>query len=163
MKRTSWIVISITAAVMVMAPAASAASSSGYQSITAILGSDGNPAPPAAQERDYTSVAAVLGAPPSARSNDGGERDFTSISALVGGKDEPRTASPVEKSGYRSISSIVGPVELTPEQETAIARDSGFDWGDALVGAAVALGLVVISLVAMLILRRRRVFAESRV
>jgi hypothetical protein len=167
MNRTSWIVILVTALVMVVAPSAtSAANSSGYQSITAILGSDGNPASPPVQARDYSSPNAILGASVQPRSENRSDRDYTSITAILGGvKSQSETpTSPVEKPGYRSISSIVGPVEVTPERETSVVRErGGFDWGDAFVGAVAAVGLGLASVLTVSILRRRRrVLVQSR-
>jgi hypothetical protein len=51
-----------------------------------------------------------------------------------------------------------------PEQATTVVQESGgFDWGDALIGAASALGLMLISFATARELRRHRhVTAESQ-
>ena len=73
------------------------------------------------------------------------------------------TASPLESGSYRSLNSITGAESATPEATTVVTQSSGFEWDDALVGALGALGLVSISMVTVLAMRRHhRVTVESR-
>ena len=73
------------------------------------------------------------------------------------------TASPIESSDYRSLNSIVGAETAPPDATTVVTQSSGFEWDDALVGALGALGLVSISMVTVLAMRRHhRLTVESR-
>jgi hypothetical protein len=87
----------------------------------------------------------------------------SSINAILGSSRPDRAAQPVAASGFRSVNSIVG-TQPVPEQTTSVVRESsGFDWGDASIGAMVALFLVLISVVTVRELRRHgRVVVESR-
>jgi hypothetical protein len=74
-----------------------------------------------------------------------------------------RTGSPIENPGYQSLNSITGAEPVTPEATTVVTQSSGFEWDDALVGALGALGLVSISMVTVLAMRRHhRPTVESR-
>lgn len=63
---------------------------------------------------------------------------------------------------------VVQPQGTVPDrtalpQATVVSESSGFEWGDALVGALGALGLVSISMVTVLAMRRHhRLTVESR-
>ena len=189
MKHTSSIFVSLTGAAVALAVvAAPAGALRDSGSPNSIVGSNGTSASVPAPERDHSSLNAALGA----RSEDGAHRRserYTSISAILGGssqadrgtpqfwpsqarvRSERRhasessgpTSSRSAKPGYLSLNSIVGPVGTAPERAASVVRESsGFDWGDALVGAAAALGLAMISLATVRTLRRRRgIFAES--
>jgi hypothetical protein len=127
MKRTNTALKTIAMAGMALAISAGpAAASTGYPSITRSI-------PPAAAQHqaDYTSINGTLGAAPSnAASN-----------ATV----------------HSSLNSIVGAKQPAPDQAavTVVREDSGFNWGDAFVGAAGALALALLSLATVRTLRRR--------
>jgi hypothetical protein len=86
---------------------------------------------------------------------------LASINATLGAQPEP-TAATDSASTFRSVNSIVGSRPV-PEQTTTVVRaSSGFDWGDAFIGALVAFGLVLISVMTVRELRRHgRVAAGS--
>jgi hypothetical protein len=74
-----------------------------------------------------------------------------------------RTSSPLESTGYQSVSSVTGSDPVPPETTTVVTQSSGFEWDDALVGALGALGLVSISLATVFAMKRHhRLTAESR-
>jgi hypothetical protein len=112
---------------------------------------------------------AVAAGPAAARTDIGSTNDQVSSDPGVPFRVHPqgtvpdRTGSPIESAGYRSLNSITGAEPATPEATTVITQSSGFEWDDALVGALGALGLVSISMVTVLAMRRHhRVTVESR-
>jgi hypothetical protein len=117
---------------------------------------------------------AVVAGPATARtqisSSDPGSSDQVSSDPGVPFRVHPQgttpdrtTVSPLEGSGYRSLSSITGAEPASPEAATVVTQSSGFEWDDALVGALGALGLVSISLVTVGVMRRHhRLTVESR-
>jgi hypothetical protein len=115
-------------------------------------------------------AAALYGNSTPVRSSDTGasttqahQSGSSSINAILASSGSDRVAQPVAASGYRSVNSIVG-AQPVPEQTTSVVRESsGFDWGDASIGAMVALFLVLISVVTVRELRRHgRAMVESR-
>ena len=68
-----------------------------------------------------------------------------------------------QRANFQSLNASVAS-QPAPDVTTTVASDStGFDWGDAAIGAAVTLGLVLISLATVRELRRhRRVAVGSR-
>ena len=89
--------------------------------------------------------------------------DYASINGIVGDSLAGQAAAAHQRSNYQSLNASVASPSA-PAVTTTVASDStGFDWGDASIGAAVALGLVLISLAAVRELRRhRRVAIGSR-
>jgi hypothetical protein len=135
MKRTGTVFISIATAVAVMAIAsAPVAASTGYPSITRSI--TGAPGFAVAQKHqtDDSSINGTLHAP----------------------APKPKVGS--------SVSSIVGASESAAVPVTTVVRErSGFDWGDAFVGAGGALVLALMSLATAHVLRRHRTTLESHV
>jgi hypothetical protein len=154
----------------------------GQSSINATLGSQGSQDQ---AEGAHSSINATLDGSVPQRSNDGAVGVHSSINATLGpqgsrgqapsahssinavlGKSSPdRTPAPVESSGYRSISAIMGPGEpVADEGTTPVASEpTGFDWEAASAGAVTALGLALLSLATVRTLRRQgRVSVEPR-
>ena len=137
MKRTNAGLLSIAIVVAAMAiTAGSAMTSYGY--VSTVSGGDSGSSATKSQPAGHSSINATLG---SARS--------------------APTAATDTASTFGSVNSIVG-AQPVPEQTTTVVRaGSGFDWGDALIGALVAFGLVLISVVTVRELRRHGRIAES--
>jgi hypothetical protein len=118
-----------------------------------------------AQPRDYTSVNSVVGADSSERSPAHSvDSDPSSLGAVLATEPE-RPVQSSGSSGYRSANAIVGadglPQRSSPVVE--VREGDGFDWFDALIGALIASGLTLITLVAgRTVARHRRATAESR-
>jgi hypothetical protein len=78
--------------------------------------------------------------------------------------DRPVNATPVSATPIISSRPAVRPDDRTdirgpgvaPVPETIIVGDDGFDWGDAGIGAGMALGLVLLACGMLLLLRHRR-------
>jgi hypothetical protein len=118
---------------------------------------------PAMASDGYSSVAALTGDPAAEQStpSDG----YSSVTALTG---DPATERSVPPEGYSSVTSITGDPAadgIQPSPPAISAQDDGgFDWGDALIGAAVASGLLGLAFVgARSVARHRRATAEPRV
>jgi hypothetical protein len=117
---------------------------------------------PAAAITDYSSVNALTGdqtVQPYNRS-----KDYGSVTAISGGSS---TAQPGQPTGFRSLNAITGSgTEAAPQLPPSVqaSEESGFDWGDALIGALVASGLLSLAFVAARsVARHRRAAAGSRV
>jgi hypothetical protein len=81
------------------------------------------------------------------RSPDARDAGLTAISA-----QDLRSPDARDYAGGRYPATVAGPV---PVAETPTAPVAGFDWMDALVGAAAALGLVLLMTAGVLLVRRR--------
>ncbi len=144
MERTKRTRLGIVAgiAMLVAAPAAAASDNSiagsaesDYNSLTAITAGAGDLAGSA--ESDYNSLTAITaGAGDLAGS---AESDYNSLTAITAGADGSAATD-----AFGTVNSLVGSVEpvATPAAESA---EGGFDWGDALIGALVATGLVLLA------------------
>jgi hypothetical protein len=118
---------------------------------------------PAAAITDYSSVNALTGDQTVQPYNP--PKDYGSVTAIGGGSS---TAQPGQASGFRSLNSITSGsgTEATPQLLPSVQapEESGFDWGDALIGALVASGLLSLAFVAARsVARHRRAAAESHV
>jgi hypothetical protein len=100
-----------------------------------------------AMASDYSSVSATVGAPTQ------DEEGYSSPAALVGGDQAGDTGS-----AGGSLTAIMGSDGVgsapVPESTVAISSDS-FDWTDALIGAAVSLGLALTTFLLVGAMRRR--------
>jgi hypothetical protein len=112
---------------------------------------------------DYSSVTSLTGDPATERpsSSDG----YSSVSSLTG---DPATERPSSSDGYSSVTALTGDPATDGIQSSSPSvnaqSESGFDWGDALIGAAVASGLLGLAFVgARSVARHRRAAAEPRV
>jgi hypothetical protein len=120
-------------------------------------------AAPAMASDGYSSVTALTGDPATERS---GQPDgYGSVTALTGDPATERSARP---DGYSSLTSITGDPaaggSTQPSPSIDVRNDGGFDWGDALIGALVASGLLGLAFVAARsVARHRRAAAEPRV
>jgi hypothetical protein len=141
MTRTNTFLISVVAMVAMAFVAAPAMASDGYSSVSALTGD------PAA---------------PQSTSSDG----YSSVTALTG---DPATERSAQPDGYSSVASITGDpaadgVSPSPSISVDAQDESGFDWGDALIGGVVASGLLGLAFVgARSVARHRRATAEPRV
>jgi hypothetical protein len=70
------------------------------------------------------------------------------ITDTLGSNSQPKPTS-----GYRFITDTLAPGSSNPPATALVS--TGFDWGDAGVGAAATLGLVLLMLTGSLMLRRR--------
>jgi hypothetical protein len=140
MTPTNKIIISVVAALALALPALPAAASDGYSSVNALTGDPGT-------EQSIPS--------------DG----YTSVNAVTGDSGKQQSLQP---GGYSSVNAITGsgsdqsPHSL-PSPSVEVREESGFDWGDALIGALVASGLLAFAFVgARSVARHRRATAEPR-
>lgn len=153
MQRTKHALISILATVSVTALLAGSATASEYGSLNATLGSDRQASEQPAYPQDYTSASATL--------QDGGTRvspqpakALSSPAAILG---DGHTASSRASTDLGSPNAILGALGQPQGYAVPIAAsDGGFDWGDAMVGAAAAVGLVLLASGAAALSRRRR-------
>jgi hypothetical protein len=111
----------------------------------------------------YSSVSSLTGDPATERpsSSDG----YSSVSSLTG---DPATERPSSSDGYSSVTALTGDPATDGIQSSTPSMnaqdESGFDWVDALIGAAVASGLLGLAFVgARSVARHRRAAAEPRV
>jgi hypothetical protein len=155
MQRTKHALISILATVSVAVPLAGSATASEYSSLNATLGSDRQASEQPAYPQDYASASATL--------QDGGTRvslepgrvkAVSSPTAILGDGD---TASSRAGTGLGLPNAILGGRGQPQAYPVSIAASNGgFDWGDAMVGAAAAFGLVLLASGAAALSRRRR-------
>jgi hypothetical protein len=111
-----------------------------------------------------SSVASLTGDPaaPQSTSSSG----YSSVTALTG---DPATERSAQPDGYSSVASLTGDpaadgVPPSPSISVDAQDESGFDWGDALIGGVVASGLLGLAFVgARSVARHRRATAEPRV
>jgi len=74
--------------------------------------------------------------------------------------DVAELAARTEAKGYRAIASYQA--QLAPSPVTVPSRSSGFDWGDALIGAGITIGVLLLGAVAAIMVRRRQRLAPLR-
>jgi hypothetical protein len=121
-----------------------------------------------AMAADYSSVSALVGDQQSATA--GG---YSSPNAIVGATEAGQSVAGQSPADYSSVNAIVGerearesglgPAGVTSPVSSASAGSSGgFDWGDALIGAGVTLGLALTTAL-MLGMTRRRTRVEPGV
>ena len=74
-----------------------------------------------------------------------------------------QAAAAHQRANYQSVNAVVSDASAPDVTATAAGDSTGFDWGDALIGAGVALGLVLLSAATFHELRRhRRIAVGSR-
>jgi hypothetical protein len=103
---------------------------------------------------DYSRADAIAaGLEESSQSSSGS--DYSSLNATVPPVSEPST-------GYTSLNATTGP---SPNQPTfasgSPSANDGFQWGDAALGAGMALALVAFGGAALLTVRRRTTVSPS--
>jgi hypothetical protein len=140
MTRTNTFLISVAAMVTMAFAAAPVMASDGYSSVTSLTGDPATERPSSSD--GYSSVVSLTGDPATERS---GQPDgYSSVTALTG---DPAT------DGIQSSTPSINAQD-----------EGGFDWADALIGAAVASGLLGLAFVgARSVARHRRAAAEPRV
>jgi hypothetical protein len=165
MTRTSSTLILVLATLGAAIAAVPAMASDDYRSANSITG--GSSEQDQAVPRDYTSVNAAVGPDSSGLSPvSSADSDPSSLNAVLAISPE----RPVQSSGsggeYRSLNSIVaadGLPQQSPLSVVGVREGDGFDWFDALIGALIASGLMLMTLAAArTVARHRRATAESR-
>jgi hypothetical protein len=167
MTRTNTVLISIFAMVAMAFAAASAMASGGYNSVNAITGDPG--IEQSNSSGDHSTVNALTGDRASQQSGQPAKQalqplGYSSETALTGDPGTERSVQPAQ--GYSSLTAITGDRSPQPVSSPSIeAQDEGgFDWGDALIGALVASGLLGLTFAAASsVARHRRTAAEPRV
>jgi hypothetical protein len=167
MTRTNSALISVLAIVVMAFAAAPAMASDGYSSVTALTGDPG--IQQSNSTGDYKTVSALTGDQASNQSVQPDQQSaqpqgHSSVTALTGDPGTERSVQPAE--GYSSLTAITGDRSPQPVPSPSIeAQDEGgFDWGDALIGALVASGLLGLTFAAASsVARHRRTAAEPRV
>jgi hypothetical protein len=167
MTRTNTTLISVLATVAMAFAAAPAIASDGYSSVNALTGDPGIKKSNSSGE--YNSVNAVTGDQTSNQSaqptkQSAPPQGYSSVTALTGDPGSEQSVQPPQ--AHSSLTAITGDQPLQPVSSSSISAEdgSGFDWGDALIGALVASGLLGLSFVgARSVARHRRAAAEPRV
>jgi hypothetical protein len=105
---------------------------------------------------DYSRADAIAaGLEESSQSTSG--QDYSSLNATVPPVSEPSTGS-----GYSSLNATTGPSPIQPTFASASpSANDGFQWGDAALGAGMALALVAFGGAALLTVRRRTTVSPS--
>jgi hypothetical protein len=145
-------VVAIVASAFVAVPAAAA---DGYESLNSVTGNG--------QDSAYQSLNSVTGSEAAPSDSQSASSTHSTPNAILAatpaGSSAPSTA---ESSGYRTVSSVVGD-EQPPSTLVEVRESSGFDWGDSLIGALVAIALMLMAgVAARLLSQQRRTAAESR-
>jgi hypothetical protein len=165
MTRTSSTLILVLATLGAAIAAAPAMASDDYRSVSSITGGgDGEQAQQ--QPSDYTSLNAAVAADSTERSSVvSADSDPSSLKAVLAAAPDRPAQSSGSGSGYRALNAVAGADGL-PQQSPPVAEDregDGFDWFDALIGALIASGLMLMALAAArTVARHRRATAESR-
>jgi hypothetical protein len=137
----------------------------GHSSINATLGGSVPQGSKDQAPSAHSSINATLGQSAPQGSKNRAPSAHSSINATLGKSSLDRTPTPVESSGYQSITSIMGAGEPVADQATtAVASEpAGFDREAVSAGAVTALGLALLSLATVRTLRRhRRITAQPR-
>ncbi|HSI80289.1 MAG TPA: hypothetical protein VK919_06510 [Solirubrobacterales bacterium] len=167
MTRTNTIlglVLAMTAAAVVAAPAAA---SDGYRSVDSIVAGAG--AQSATPSGDVSSAKPLLAGSSDRPSAPIGGSAYRSPDSIVATAD-PRqpSAAPSGGRGYvdafvREGGSRLHPATASPVSVVEVRSGDGFHWLDALIGALIASGLLLIGVAAARsVVRHRRITAESR-
>jgi hypothetical protein len=129
-----------------------ALASGGYESANAIAGSTQS----SDDDRGFGSVNAITG--PVQTSDD---RGYESINAVTGPVGDQPSSQVIRADRYSSPNALVG-ADPTPTSLVEVRESSGFDWGDAMIGALVGTALMLVAIGgARLVEQSRRRTAES--
>ena len=146
-------VIAILASALVAVPAAAA---DGYESLNSVSGGG-------SQSEPYRSLNSVTGIGEGRSDSLAATTAPAAVNAILA--DSPPTPTDSRNlavDAYRSLTSVVGDNE-PPTSLVSVREASGFDWGDAGIGALVAAALAMAAFIgARLIGQFRRPTAESR-
>jgi hypothetical protein len=167
MTRTNTVLISIFAIVAMALAAAPATGYVGHSSVTALTGAPG--IEQSNSTADYNTVNALTGDRPSNQpvqpdKQSAQPQGYASVTALTGDPGNERSVQLAD--GYSSLTAITGDQPTQPVSSPTINAqdDGGFNWGDALIGALVASGLLGLTFVAASsVVRHRRAAAEPGV
>jgi hypothetical protein len=153
MTRTNALQVWLITGLIAAFTATPAMASDGYESVNAITG----PTQSSNGDRGFESVNAITGPVQSSE-----DRSYESINAVTGPLSDQPSSLVSRGDAYSSPNALVG-AEPTPTSFVEVRESGGFDWGDALIGALVASGLMLMALAsARTIAHHRRATAESR-
>jgi hypothetical protein len=145
MTRTDALRVWLTAG-LIAAFAATPAIASGPESVNAITG----PTQSSDGDRGFESVNAIAG--PVEASDD---RRYESINAVTGPVSDRPSSLVSRGDGYSSPNALIG-AEPAPASLIEVRELSGFDWTDALVGAALAGALMLLAFGGARLVRQSR-------
>jgi len=146
-------VVAIVASAFVAVPAAAA---DGYESLNSVTGKG----PDSASYQSLNSVTGSEAAPSDSQS--ASTTHSTANAILADGQAGSSAPTSASEGGYRTVSSVVGD-QQPPSTLVEVRESSGFDWGDSLIGALVAIALMLMGgVAARLLSQQRRTAAESR-
>ena len=155
MTRIKRTLVSVLAICAVTATIDSTAMAADHSSVNALVGSKESAV---AEPRGYSSPTAIIGGGQAGQSR----ADYSSVNAIVGdravGHDDP--ARVAASGSHTSLNSIVGAEGVTgpdPLSAPSAGPTDGFDWADALVGAAIVLGLALTTVLLAATRRRTKV------
>jgi hypothetical protein len=152
MTRTNAFRVWVLAGLITAFAAAPAVAADGYESVSSITG----PTQSSDRDRGVESLNAITGA---VTATD--DRGYESINAVTGPVSNQPSSLVSRGDGYSSPNALVG-AEPTPTSLVEVRESSGFDWGDALIGALVSLGLMLLAFgAARIVSRSRRTTVEA--
>jgi hypothetical protein len=145
MTRTVTFRIWILALVVTALAAPSAIAAEQQSSLNAIVGGKAQQSEPSEQQ---SSLNAIVGGKAQQSEPSSGPSGHPSVNALAGSDESPATPAPSLSSrsgndGFPSVNAVAGG-EPSPTPVVEVRRSSGFEWGDALIGAGVTLTLLLI-------------------
>ena len=145
-------VIAILASALVAVPAAAA---DGYESLNSVSGGG-------SQSEPYRSLNSVTSIGDSGSDSLAGPGAPATVNAILADSAPSATDSPnLAADAYRSLTSVVGDNE-PPTSLVSVRETTGFDWGDAGIGALVAAALAMTAFIGTrLVGQSRRRTAES--
>ena len=146
MTRTNAVRVWVFAGLITAFGAAPAVASDGYESVSSITG------PTQSSDRDpgVESLNAITG--PVTAADD---RGYESINAVTGPVSHQPSSLVSRGDDYSSPNALVG-AEPTSASLVEVRESSAFDWGDALIGALVSFGLILLAFGAARIVSRSR-------
>lgn len=147
MTRTNAFRIWLSAGLIAAVAATPALAAEDYESVTAITGGEAS-----GRGGEVQSVNSITG--PVQTSADRGYESINAVTGPVG--DEPSLASGPDT--YSSPNALVGDQPAPPSSFVEVSESSGFDWGDAAIGALAGAALLALAFGAVSLaggLRRR--------
>jgi hypothetical protein len=128
-----------------------------YRSVNSVTGGESANSDSQAASAPSSANAILAEGGPSSSESPG------SLNAVLAESPLASSDSPAGRSdGYRTVNAVVGDNE-PPTSLVEVRESSGFDWGDALIGASATLVLMLMAFgAARLISQQRRSTAESQ-
>lgn len=135
MTRTNAFRIWLSAGLIAAVAATPALAAEGYESVTAITGGEASD-----RGSEVSSVNSITGAVQTSE-----DRGYESINAVTGPVADPPTTLASRPDGYSTPNALVGDQPAPPSSLVEVSEPSGFDWGDALVGALAGMALALLA------------------